>query len=80
MSRDEGIFLALVVAFAALVTAHLSLVAALARTRAWWRAVVALVVVPLAPIWGYRERLRVRTGLWVASATVYIAARVLAGR
>ena len=80
MSRDEGLFIALVVAFAALVTVHLSLVAALARTRAWWRALVALVVVPLAPFWGYRERFLVRTALWGATAVAYLVARVLASR
>jgi hypothetical protein len=80
MSRDEGLVLALVVAFAALVTVHLSLVVALAGRTPWWRALVALVVVPLAPVWGYRERLWGRTALWVVSAVAYAAARVLANR
>jgi hypothetical protein len=80
MSRDEGLVMALVVAFAALVTVHLSLVAALARGRAGWRAIVALVVAPLAPVWGYQERLRVRSALWVLSAAVYVTARILGSR
>jgi hypothetical protein len=80
MSRDDGVVLALVVAFATLVTVHLSLVAALARTRPWWQALIALVIVPLAPVWGHRARLHVRTALWVTTAALYLAARVLASR
>jgi hypothetical protein len=80
MTRDEAVVITLVVAFAGLVTAHLSLVAGLARRPPWWRALVALVVLPLAPYWGFRERLMARSALWIVCAVVYVVARFLASR
>ncbi len=80
MTRDEAIVAALVAAFAALVTAHVLLVAELVRRRPRWRALVALVIAPLAPYWGYKERLRVLSVLWIVSALTYVTARVAASR
>ena len=80
MTRDEAVVIGLVVAFAALVTAHLSLVTGLARRPPWWRALVALVVPPLAPFWGFREGLHVRSGIWLASAAAYVLTRIIASR
>jgi hypothetical protein len=80
MSRDEALVIALVVAFATLVTAHLSLAARLARTPPWWRALVALFVPPLAPYWGLREGLRIRSAIWIAAAVAYAVTRFIASR
>jgi hypothetical protein len=33
---------------------------------------VAFVAVPLAPWWGWRERMRVRGVLWVVAAIAYV--------
>jgi hypothetical protein len=71
MTRDLLLLGGLVVAFATLVTAHVTLALGLARRRPRWRGLVALVVVPLAPMWGWRERMRVRGVLWIASAIAY---------
>jgi len=60
----------LIVAFATLVTVHLALAAGLARRNAW-RGLLAFVIVPLAPWWGWRERMRVRSILWAVAAVVY---------
>jgi hypothetical protein len=71
MSRDEAVFGGLVVAFAVLCVAHLGLVLGLARRPARWRALVALVIVPLAPMWGRTERMHARVVAWIVSACAY---------
>jgi hypothetical protein len=58
--------------------AHVALVAGLARRRAWGRAVVALLVPPLAPWWGYRAGLRVATIAWCAALALYAVGVVVA--
>ncbi len=80
MTRDELAAAALVVAFAALVTVHVTLVVGLARRAPWWRALVALVVAPLAPYWGWQQRLRIRSVVWIVSAVAYAAALIAASR
>ena len=68
----------LVVAFALFVTAHVSIVWGLLFRAPRWRALVALVVAPLALYWAIRERMKVRAGLWIASLVLYGITRVLA--
>jgi hypothetical protein len=80
MTRDEWIMTALVLAFASLVTAHVTLVAGLAARAPRWRAAVAAFVAPLAPFWGLRSGMRLRSATWIASAAVYAVARWLAAR
>jgi hypothetical protein len=80
MSRDEAVSGGLVLAFALLVTAHVTLVAGLASRPPRWRAVAALVVLPLAPWWGRRERMHLRVVVWLASAAGYGALFWLASR
>jgi hypothetical protein len=53
--------------------AHVTLVIGLLRRDPWWRGLVALVVPPLAPYWGYEAKLRRRVTLWVLSLAVYLA-------
>jgi hypothetical protein len=65
-------------ALAVFVAAHVALVAGLARRRAWTRAVVALVVPPLAPWWGYREGLRTATIVWCAALALYAVGTAVA--
>jgi hypothetical protein len=79
MSRDELVAGALLLAFALVVTAHVTLVVGLAARRPRWRALVALVVPPLAPWWGWSV-LRRRSVLWLASAAAYGLLRVVASR
>jgi ABC-type uncharacterized transport system permease subunit len=79
MSRDEVVSGVLVVAFATLVTAHVTLVAFLATRPPRWRAAAALIVAPLAPIWGWRES-RKRSVVWIASLVLYGLALALASR
>ncbi|MGO9836265.1 MAG: hypothetical protein ACLP1X_18850 [Polyangiaceae bacterium] len=80
MAGDEILTLALVLAFALLVTAHVALVAGLAGYVPRWRALVALIAAPLAPYWGFKVRMHGRAVLWVASAAAYGVLRLLAAR
>jgi hypothetical protein len=79
MSRDEAVAIGLVLAFAALVTAHVTIVAGLLARRPRWRAPVALVVAPLAPYWAW-QAMRARALVWVAAAAAYVVALLLAMR
>lgn len=69
---------ALVLAFAVFVTSHLATVVGLIARSPRWRGLVALVAAPLAPYWAFRAGMPVRGGLWLGSAAVYVAARLLA--
>jgi hypothetical protein len=80
MVRDDLLTCALLLAFATLITTHLSLVAGLTRHPPWWRALVALVAVPLAPYWGRTAHMKGRASLWVMSAVAYVVLRLLAAR
>lgn len=53
--------------------AHVTLVIGLMRCGPWWHGLLALVVPPLAPYWGYEARLRKRVTLWVLSLVLYLA-------
>jgi hypothetical protein len=78
--RDVVILAVLVVAFATLVTVHVFISARLAlRARPRWRGAVALVVPPLAPIWGFREGWMRSASVWIAAVVVYVVARLAAG-
>ena len=80
MSRDEVIAGAIVVAFAALVTSHVTLVGHLALRPPRWRAVVALLVAPLAPWCGAARTSRTRTIVWIASAIAYVVLIAIVSR
>jgi hypothetical protein len=69
--KDIALLSVSVIAFAVLVTIHCAIVYGLAGRPPRWRALVAFVVVPLAPYWALRERMRFRAGAWVAGAVVY---------
>jgi len=58
--------------------AHVTLVIALLRRDPWWHGLVALVVPPLAPYWGYEAKLRKRVTLWVLTLAVYLASATAA--
>jgi hypothetical protein len=76
--RDEIVVGALVIAFALIVTTHAMLAYGLTRRVPWWRGPVALVVLPLAPYWGFRSGMRIRSTVWVTAAVVYAVVRWLA--
>jgi len=55
------------------VVSHVMLVMGLLRRRPWWRGLVAFVMPPLAPFWGYEARLYGAVALWVISLVIYVA-------
>ena len=75
---SDALVLALLVLSCAVgATAHVALVWRLAQRPPRWRAPVALLCPPLAPLFGASERLFVRTGIWVLAWGVYVATRLL---
>lgn len=80
MTRDAVALALLVLAFATLVTVHVTLAAGLAARTPRWRGAVALLVPPLAPWWGWRTRLRARTVVWIVAAAIYVALLLFALR
>ena len=49
----------IVTSFATLVTVHVAIAAGfLTRGRPWWHAPFALVLLPLAPYWGFQDGMR----------------------
>ncbi len=74
MTRDLVVLGATVIAFATLVTVHVTLVFGLARHARGRRALVALLVPPLAVWWGWRERMTARGALWLLAAATYVVA------
>jgi hypothetical protein len=75
---DLFVTLTIVLSFAALLTAHVALVAGLVARKPWWRAPLAFVVVPLAPYWGFRERMRARAAIWATALAIYAITLVVA--
>jgi hypothetical protein len=71
MVHDYVLFGASVLAFATLVSVHVSLVIGLLRRRPHWHGVAALLVFPLAPWWAWQARMRVRGGIWLVAAASY---------
>ena len=76
--RDAAVWLALVVAFATLLTAHLFIAVRLTLNKPRYRGIVALVVVPLAPLWAYEKRWRAAFWCWLTAVAVYTVALVVA--
>jgi hypothetical protein len=58
-------------AIALFVLAHLALVGALAARRAWFRALGALLVPPLAPWWGWQIGQRASSLTWLVALAAY---------
>jgi hypothetical protein len=63
---------------AVFVAAHGVLVVGLARRHVLAKAVVALLVPPLAPWWGFRAGMRVATVAWCAALALYTVGVILA--
>ena len=66
-----------VLAFAVAATAHVAIVYGLAWRPPRTRALIALVIFPLAAYWALREKMRVRAGAWILGVATYITARLI---
>ncbi|MEO7113139.1 MAG: hypothetical protein ABI183_22060 [Polyangiaceae bacterium] len=76
--RDLIIVITAIVSCALLITAQISIIAALAVRPPRWRALAVIAFPPLAPYWAFREKLRGRAITWLLSAVIYVIARLLA--
>ncbi len=69
----------MVLGFAMLVTAHLSLAGSLFLfDKPRWRGLAALVLPPLAPIFGFRVGRKKTAIVWIAAVILYAIARIVA--
>ncbi len=76
---DVVLVIFLVVGFATFVTLHVALSGLLFFAhQPRWRGLVALVVPPLAPLWGFRAGRRWVSIAWLAVLGLFVAARVVA--
>jgi hypothetical protein len=78
--KDIIVVALLVVAFAWVVTMHVSIAFGLARRRPRWRALVAFVLVIPGLVWAWREHMRTRVWLWIGGLIVYLVMLVIASR
>ncbi len=77
--KDIAAIATLVLAFAAWVTVHVALaVRLMLRSEPRWRGLVALVVPPLAPMYGFRQGWRKLSTLWLVWMIVYVLALLVA--
>ena len=78
--KDTLLTIGLASAFGLLVTIHVAACFGLRRTRHRAGALAALFLPPLAPYWTFIDGMRVRSVAWIASASLYAVAIVLARR
>ena len=71
---------ALVLSFALWVTVHVSLSWGLLTRRPAWHGLLGFFVIPLAPLFGFKQELRGRAILWLASLGAYTAAYLVASQ
>jgi hypothetical protein len=74
---DLFLMVSIVLSFATLLTAHVALTAGLVARPPRVRSVVAFILLPLAPYWGFRENMRGRAITWLASLSAYVLLRVV---
>jgi len=77
---ELGKVILLAVACGLLVTAHLALCWSFVWSQRRTRALLALVLPPLAPYYGFRSGRRVWSSIWLLSLLTYVACLLLAIR
>jgi hypothetical protein len=73
---DAVLLAAMVLGSALAITAHLAIFVGLLRRPPRWRALVALLAAPAAPVLAVQERFWVRAAAWVLGVVGYVAARL----
>jgi hypothetical protein len=73
--KDALVFGAMIAAFATLLTAHATIAWGLAARPPRWRALLALFLLPMAPYFALRERMRVRAIAWIGALVGYVLMR-----
>ena len=75
---DFAILATLLLAFGLLVTTHLALSVRLLFRSPWWRGLVALLVPPMAPYYGYESGLKIGAAVWLVAVFLYAVALIAA--
>ncbi|HWZ87469.1 MAG TPA: hypothetical protein VNW92_01430 [Polyangiaceae bacterium] len=70
---DLALIIALVISAGVLLSSHVALSVGLARLGPWHRGLVAFVVPPLAPFWGYHGKLHRRSLVWIIAVIIHVA-------
>jgi hypothetical protein len=70
---DLLLMIALSASLGLLMATHVALSFGLGKKGPWHRGLVAFLVPPLAPFWGYHGKLHARSLLWIVSLMVHIA-------
>lgn len=78
--KDLEIVILVATASATVITAHLATVYGLLWRQPRWRAIVALVAIPMAPYWAFREKMYLRATLFVLGVIAYAAGRYWAAQ
>ena len=78
MRSDLAITIALSAVAALWFTFHVALAVGLIRRHPRWLGLLAFVVAPLAPVFGFGARLRIRSVAWVVLAIAYAVLRARA--
>lgn len=76
--KDIIVVALLVIAFAWVVTMHVSIAFGLAQRKPRWRALVAFALVIPGLFWAWREHMRKRVWLWLGGVVVYVVALLIA--
>ncbi len=77
--KDVAVVTAMLLSFATWVTTHLLIVLRLMwKRRPRYRGLLALVVVPLAPVWAHEQGWRRSCWIWVGAVVGYALARTFA--
>ena len=70
---DLALIITLVISAGVLLSTHVALSVGLARLGPWHRGLVAFLVPPLAPFWGYHGKLHRRSLVWIIAISIHIA-------
>ncbi|HKO49256.1 MAG TPA: hypothetical protein VJV79_16095 [Polyangiaceae bacterium] len=70
---DLALMLGLAASLGLLLASHVALSVGLAVLGPWHRGLIAFVVPPLAPFWGYSGKLHARSLLWILSFVTHLA-------
>jgi predicted cobalt transporter CbtA len=70
----------LALSFAVWVTVHVALSWGLLTRRPAWHGLLGFFVIPLAPLFGFKQELRTRAILWLAALGVYTVAYLVASQ
>ncbi|MEI9949185.1 MAG: hypothetical protein WDO74_09425 [Pseudomonadota bacterium] len=76
---DLALMFGLAVSLGLLLASHVALSVGLAVLGPWQRGLIAFVVPPLAPFWGYSGKLHARSLLWIISLVMHVACLTAAG-